>query len=721
MIRSFFIICIVLSFFPKLDAQITIENIYFTSGAEVAVEGCPDTIVIELNARVLNDTLAYNVVRGGDASPDDYSTTIGDTIYFRNNDIRLLFPIDHIADGIMEGSETLSFSFVNRETGDFAPFSYLIYDEMPLDITAAADTLCLFNPVLLTGEGAGIYSWLSGDSSVLHEGKVFEYFPRNRDTIFLRGRIHDCVKDTFRVFEFYDDFLSINQDDTVFICKPDSATLTVQANNGEVTWSSDIPGILSTTSGRSVVVSTDTSSYVYARLEGENCVIYDTVYVRVDSLPEFYFLENTPTPDSPCTSYCPGQLVTLTLNTTDPILYPDAEFEWMPNRGIQEGEMDQNVLIQTEPDTFYYVRITRNNACMSRDSILIPTIDTTIQLNLRDTSVCRSEPAQEIQINILNNPDRLTDIEWMPDDGSLSCTDCLNPVITATETKTYTVMATVDGCCPSTASVMVEVTTGPLPIANVNTCPGDPVNIIVDDMGLMNPEWIGNNTNLLDCTSCFNNTATVQADTRFLLRAEDEDGCIHIGSVLVDVYNPAVNITISTDPGQEIGIGGTVLLDVTTTPEIPDTNQIFYELNGERLEVSGPTVEIEILQEGENTIDVIVIDNNGCEVVETIIINGVPPDIEMPNAFTPDNDQINDVFRPVITNAEQANALIEEFRIYNRWGEMVYQYSPNDQIQGWDGRYEGDLAPPDVYMYQIVLRLPNGELETLNGDVTLIR
>ena len=59
-----------------------------------------------------------------------------------------------------------------------------------------------------------------------------------------------------------------------------------------------------------------------------------------------------------------------------------------------------------------------------------------------------------------------------------------------------------------------------------------------------------------------------------------------------------------------------------------------------------------------------------------------------------------------------------EFRIYNRWGQLVYD---NDTPEtGWDGNVNGNPAPSDVYVYKIVLNLPDGQVEE-TGEVTLIR
>lgn len=724
MIKSFFLSCLLLLAVGTLQAQIVISDIYFTSGASVAVEGCNDTLVVELNARVLDDTLTYNVLSSGEAEQNDYAVNLDDNIDFTGGDIRLSFPMSFTTDGIDEGAESLRFNFVNMETDDFESFLFNIYDEMPLEINYTGDTLCYNNTVPLIASGAGEYAWFLEDRNIIHEGDTFNYIPTSNDTIFVIGQIHDCIDTTELFIPFYSDNLEFNENDTVYVCKGETTTLSVSSNNGIVNWSSEIPNILSSTTGESVTVDTDISSYVYVELDGENCIIGDTVYVRVDSLPEYELIENIPLPDSPCTAYCPGILVSLSLNTTDPTLYPDAEFSWTPDNGtIQSGQMDQNALIQTR-DTSYYVRTTTNNACESKDSIFIPVIDTVLQFSTMDTIICLAEPRNAVPISI-EGPAGLSDISWSPEE-EVDCIDdeCFDVIITPQMqgVNQYSVEAIVYDCCPTSGTVTIQVEVPPIPIPDVTTCPGEPVNILLEDeSGLSDPEWIGA-TDGLECINCFDNVATVSQDRMFTLEAVDEEGCINRGTVSVDALVPSVIIDAIPFPSNNIGIGGSVRVEVSTIPEIPDTTQIFYALNGEPLEVTGPEANILILEEGENEITITVIDNNGCEAMQTIIVNGVTPEIEIPNAFTPgNNDDVNDIFRPVITNAADADASIDEFRVYNRWGEMVYQFDPTSGEDGWDGNYNGELAPPGVYLYQIVFRLPNGETETRQGDVTLIR
>jgi len=106
---------------------------------------------------------------------------------------------------------------------------------------------------------------------------------------------------------------------------------------------------------------------------------------------------------------------------------------------------------------------------------------------------------------------------------------------------------------------------------------------------------------------------------------------------------------------------------------------------------------------------------NGCDsIIRTELIDCEI--IEMPNIFSPNGDGINDFF-----NLQGSKKVaISNFKIYNRWGQMVYD---NDTPEtGWDGTFEGERAVSDVYIYRIVFRnLLGTREEILTGDVTLYR
>lgn len=86
------------------------------------------------------------------------------------------------------------------------------------------------------------------------------------------------------------------------------------------------------------------------------------------------------------------------------------------------------------------------------------------------------------------------------------------------------------------------------------------------------------------------------------------------------------------------------------------------------------------------------------------------PGIYVPNAFSPNDDNVNDFFRPNFVQVPQNYSL----KIFNRWGDMIYSSTNLDP--GWDGRVNGRLEPNGVFIYLI-----ETDTELLTGTVTLIR
>ena len=92
----------------------------------------------------------------------------------------------------------------------------------------------------------------------------------------------------------------------------------------------------------------------------------------------------------------------------------------------------------------------------------------------------------------------------------------------------------------------------------------------------------------------------------------------------------------------------------------------------------------------------------------------------IPNAFTPaDDNGLNQVFRPV-TNGHVDNF---DFRIYNRWGVLIYQ--TNILGEGWDGTVSGRMAECDVYVYKVTYDYVSDqggiEQKQQNGTVALMK
>lgn len=87
----------------------------------------------------------------------------------------------------------------------------------------------------------------------------------------------------------------------------------------------------------------------------------------------------------------------------------------------------------------------------------------------------------------------------------------------------------------------------------------------------------------------------------------------------------------------------------------------------------------------------------------------------MPNAFSPNGDQINDKYQ-----AKEYESLVE-FRaiIFNRWGQKIYEW--NDPADGWDGTFHGQDAKEGTYFVDVVAKGADGHRYHIRRDVNLLR
>lgn len=117
-----------------------------------------------------------------------------------------------------------------------------------------------------------------------------------------------------------------------------------------------------------------------------------------------------------------------------------------------------------------------------------------------------------------------------------------------------------------------------------------------------------------------------------------------------------------------------------------------------------------------------IVDINGCEGQTEMKIIVRDPQIFIPTAFSPhNNDGNNDIF--MIFAQDFGIEEIELFEVYTRWGERVFhadKFQPNDEAYGWNGMHQETLMNPAVFVYYAKIRLIDGRVLTLKGDVSLL-
>lgn len=99
-----------------------------------------------------------------------------------------------------------------------------------------------------------------------------------------------------------------------------------------------------------------------------------------------------------------------------------------------------------------------------------------------------------------------------------------------------------------------------------------------------------------------------------------------------------------------------------------------------------------------------------CKNVETEIV----PIVDIPTGFSPNGDGQNDI---LFVRGAAIKTL--DLKIYNRWGQMIFQ--TKSQSEGWDGTYSGEQQPIDAYGYVLLVTFIDGSKKTLKGNITLLR
>ncbi len=116
-----------------------------------------------------------------------------------------------------------------------------------------------------------------------------------------------------------------------------------------------------------------------------------------------------------------------------------------------------------------------------------------------------------------------------------------------------------------------------------------------------------------------------------------------------------------------------------------------------------------------------VTDGKGCVGEGTVKISILIRDVAfVPTGFSPNSDGNNDL---LLIHGEKGTKVLS-FNIYDKWGERVYSQENtfvNDDKIGWDGKFRGNNAPPDVYTWSLVIEFINGEKKNFRGSTTLIR
>ena len=296
----------------------------------------------------------------------------------------------------------------------------------------------------------------------------------------------------------------------------------------------------------------------------------------------------------------------------------------------------------------------------------------------------------------------------------------LHPVVTEPGTYTLTVTNTALGC--ETTDVVVVDASQDIPVPEITLTPiscfgeDDGAISVVSVSGGIGPYLFSLNG------SPFSDVSTFQHLTPgvYELAVVDVDGCENL--LTIDVHQPLevnVELIVYVEGGNVIHLGDSAQLEALLTLPFDSLDLIDWEPDS-LLSCDG--CPNPVAYPVQTTTFTVRVENNGCSDSDQATIF-VRKDrvVFVPNAFSPNNDGVNDVF--MIFAGPQV-AQVKSFLVFDRWGETVYQhydFQPNDPAYGWDGTHRNKKFNPAVFTWFAEIEFVDGATEIFEGDVSLMR
>ena len=370
-----------------------------------------------------------------------------------------------------------------------------------------------------------------------------------------------------------------------------------------------------------------------------------------------------------------------------------------------------NVLV-SDGDIFYarvWDGTCENFAELSFNILSLPQITTVNEIFCEDTfgsGTATGVNLTDYNLQVSNDP--IATIQWFEDDRLIIPVE--NPLdVTISTRSSYYILAVNADACENTGRLNFIL--NPLPEAidlNVELCEdvaggGDVSNYNLTDLNnqvatdpAVTVSWFGDIDLLIPIVDPL--SYTISSVSNVFAKIENE--CTNTA---------VVNFTINEKPIFDLGTD-TTIFHAETKILAPSIDVRF--LPGTYLWQDGSSASTyTVVDEGKYTLEFTTF--KGCVGMDSIMVSVDRYRIFVPNAFTPDGNGVNDTFKPSITG-DVADEDIEMF-IYNRWGELIYQFT--DLGKGWDGTYKGEIANTGVYVWVLIIN----DKARQDGNVSLIR
>lgn len=385
-------------------------------------------------------------------------------------------------------------------------------------------------------------------------------------------------------------------------------------------------------------------------------------------------------------------------------------WQWSFNNGMQT---DSNRIPQPmrfgQPGT-YPVRLQVQDINGCTDSVVSPILVRSLPFLLVTPPSSILCAGTELTINAVHQGS----LQWQPL-GAVSCDTCATITVRPQVPTTYIAAATDTFGCRNTAQTAIDIFQ-PYPfnpqLADTGVCAGQSVPL---NSGLTGLLYNWSPATGLSATNVPNPVANTATTTTYTLNVIDSAGCFpNSAQVTVSIFPfPQVtmpqDVIVGYDEPFELApqYGPGIATYRWSPPE--GLNCVTCPAPSGRGRITTPYVLRATTTEG-------------CaqEFSVNVSIRCTPGNILMPTAFTPNGDNLNDVYYPIARGVQE----IKKFVVFNRAGEVVFErfnFRPNEKSFGWNGSFKGRPQPSGNYIYIVEALCDLGEPLSAKGSVMLLR
>ena len=462
------------------------------------------------------------------------------------------------------------------------------------------------------------------------------------------------------------------------ICEGSSTVLTASGANS-YSWS---PGSGNTAS---ITVSpVATTTYVVIGTS-QGCSATDQVVVTVNANPVINA--------GPDVSICVGSGTTLTATG-------GTQYAWAP-----VAQNTPSINVAPIVTTTYTVVGTDANNCVGTDMVVvtvnaIPTLDAGANQTICEgESVTLSASGQGTlawQGGVVNG------VPFVPNQSNWYY---VNTVDGNNCTNADSVLVTLEYATPASFTLSDDLGCVPFPVTFTNTTPGNQIDC----------QWTMDGITLSGCGQV-NYTFTDPGTYSVSLTTTSINGCTSTITVPAAVYAAPI-------PDAEFSYSPNTITELNTEVAFFNQSQnastYFWDFgDGFTSSMENPTHTYP-MSAGNYTVELMVVSPYGCiDTVSHPIVIHEELLYFVPNTFTPDGDDYNDMFVPIFTSG--FDPFDYELLIFNRWGEILFE-SHNAAV-GWDGTYGGELCQSGTYIWRIEFKTSTtDERKLITGHVNLLK